>query len=84
VGNKILIADGSVVCTVLSIFDDDIVVTVLNDATLGEKKNMNLPGVKIDLPTVTAKDEDDIVNFALKYGIDMIALSFTRTGKDIE
>jgi len=84
VGNKILIADGSVVCTVLSIFDDEIVVTVLNDATLGEKKNMNLPGVKIDLPTVTAKDEDDIVNFALKYGIDMIALSFTRTGKDIE
>lgn len=45
---------------------------------------MNLPGVKIDLPTVTPKDEDDIVNFALKYGIDMIALSFTRSGKDIE
>lgn len=45
---------------------------------------MNLPGIKIDLPTVTPKDEDDIVNFALKYGLDMIALSFTRSGKDIE
>ena len=28
---------------------------------IGERKNMNLPGVKIDLPTVTAKDEDDII-----------------------
>lgn len=41
---------------------------------------MNLPGAIIDLKTVTEKDEDDIVNFGLTHGIDMIALSFTRTG----
>jgi len=51
---------------------------------IGEKKNMNLPGCLIDLPTVTDKDEDDIVNFGLKHGIDMIALSFTRKAEDIE
>lgn len=51
---------------------------------IGEKKNMNLPGCLIDLPTVTDKDEDDIVNFGLKHGIDMIALSFTRKPEDIE
>lgn len=45
---------------------------------------MNLPGAIIDLPTVTEKDEDDIVNFGLKHGIDMIALSFTRKAEDIE
>lgn len=45
---------------------------------------MNLPGAVIDLPTVTEKDEDDIVNFGLKHGIDMIALSFTRKGIKIE
>lgn len=45
---------------------------------------MNLPGALIDLPTVTEKDEDDIVNFGLKHGIDMIALSFTRKAEDIE
>lgn len=36
--------------------------------TMGEKKNMNLPGVEIDLPTVTEKDEEDILNFGLKKG----------------
>ena len=45
---------------------------------------MNLPGCKIDIPTVTEKDEDDIINFGLKYGVDLIALSFTRSGEDIE
>jgi len=43
------------------------------------KKNMNLPGCIVDIPTVTEKDEDDIVNFGRKYGIDLIALSFART-----
>lgn len=59
-------------------------VEVLNDVKIGERKNMNLPGCKIDLPTVTEKDEDDIVNFGLKHGVDLIALSFTRTAEDIE
>jgi pyruvate kinase len=39
---------------------------------------MNLPGCIVDLPTVTEKDAEDIVNFGLKYNIDIIALSFTR------
>ena len=45
---------------------------------------MNLPGCKVQLPTVTEKDVHDIEHFALKYNVDMIALSFTRIGKDIE
>lgn len=57
---------------------------VLNDATIGERKNMNLPGVIVDLPTITEKDEDDLVNFGLKYGVDMIAASFIRKASDVE
>jgi pyruvate kinase len=45
---------------------------------------MNLPGCIVDLPTTTKKDESDIVEFGLKYGVDLIALSFTRKGSDIE
>lgn len=45
---------------------------------------MNLPGCIVDLPTITEKDEDDFVNFGVKYGVDMIALSFTRTADDIK
>ena len=61
-----------------------VIVKVENDCSLGEKKNMNLPGCIIDLPTTTKKDENDIVEFGLKYKVDLIALSFTRKGKDIE
>jgi pyruvate kinase len=59
-------------------------VKVLNDVEIGEKKNMNLPGCIVDLPTLTEKDEDDIVNFGLKKGIDMIAASFVRKAEDID
>ena len=55
-----------------------------NNAKIGEKKNMNLPGCQITLPTVTDKDEEDILEFGLKKGVNMIALSFTRTAKDID
>ena len=45
---------------------------------------MNLSGCKVNLPTITEKDEDDIVNFGLKEGVDMIAASFVRTAADVE
>lgn len=45
---------------------------------------MNLPGAVVDLPTLTEKDEDDIVDFGLKKGIDLIAASFVRKALDIE
>lgn len=57
---------------------------VKNDCEIGEKKNMNLPGCVVDLPTLTEKDEQDIVEFGLKKGIDMIAASFVRKQEDID
>lgn len=45
---------------------------------------MNLPGVIVELPTITEKDEEDILDFGLKHGIDMIAASFIRKDTDIE
>ena len=39
----------------------------MNNAVLGEKKNMNLPGTEIDLPTITEKDENDLKNFGVKH-----------------
>lgn len=58
-------------------------VEVQNNATLGERKNMNLPGVKVELPTITPKDEHDIVDFGLAHNVDFIAASFVRKGSDI-
>lgn len=53
---------------IICLFKKSVIAEVMNGITMGEKKNMNLPGVEIDLPTVTEKDEDDILNFGLKKG----------------
>jgi len=84
-GQQILVADGSLVLTVLScdVPNKEVSCKVENNCSLGERKNMNLPGVKVALPTFTEKDVDDIVNFGIKYKVDFIAASFVRTGQDV-
>jgi len=59
-------------------------VKVVNSHSLGEKKNMNLLVENISLPILQDKDENDLINFGLKEGVDLIAASFVREGKDIE
>ena len=85
VGQPLLVADGTLMCTVKELrpAHGSILVRVNNSVTIGEKKNMNLPGVIVDLPTVTEKDRDDLVNFGVKYGVDMVAASFVRKASDI-
>jgi len=84
-GQQILIADGSLVLVVLTcdIPGGQIKCRIENNATIGERKNMNLPGVIVDLPTFTEKDIDDIVNFGIKHNVDYIAASFVRKGSDV-
>ena len=84
VGMTILAADGSLVMTVTEIRETSVMVTLDCNATIGERKNMNLPGVKVNLPVLTEKDIEDLVDFGLEYPIDMIALSFTQSKADIE
>eukprot|EP00934_Nitzschia_sp_Nitz4_P006889 Nitzschia sp. Nitz4//scaffold224_size33420//8754//11357//NITZ4_007887-RA/size33420-augustus-gene-0.40-mRNA-1//1//CDS//3329542641//6879//frame0 len=85
-GQQILCADGSLVLTVLTCEQSagEVLCRVENDAVIGERKNMNLPGVKVQLPTFTDKDVDDIVNFGIKKGVEFIAASFVRTGQDVK
>ena len=81
----ILCADGSISLTVLDCDKELGLVRCRceNSAVLGEKKNVNLPGVVVDLPTLTDKDIDDILNWGIPNKIDMIALSFVRKGSDL-
>ena len=83
-GQTILVADGYLVVQVVSCGADSVMVKAMNGYKLGERKNMNLPGVVVDLPTITEKDEDDIVNFGIPHRVDMIAASFVRKGSDID
>ena len=84
VGKVILIADGSVSTVVRKIEGEIVTVEVLNNGRFGSKKNMCLPNCSINLPTITEKDEEDIINFGLKHKVDFIAVSFARCKKDIE
>jgi len=85
-GQSILVADGSLVLTVISCDEaaGEVVTRVENNAKIGERKNMNLPGVVVDLPTLTEKDIDDIVNWGIKNDIDLIAASFVRKASDVQ
>ena len=49
-----------------------------------ERKNVNLPGVVVDLPTLTKKDEVDLVEWGVPNDIDFIAASFVRKGQDLD
>lgn len=62
VGQQILVADGSLVLHVLAINEaaGEVSCRIENNASIGERKNMNLPGVIVDLPTLTDKDIHDI------------------------
>jgi pyruvate kinase len=84
VGSQILVADGAVMLEVTEIRSESVVAKALNNATIGERKNMNLPGAVVDLPTLTEKDIDDLVNFGIPEGVDFIAASFVRRGSDID
>mmetsp|Transcript_8794 Transcript_8794/g.11022 ORF Transcript_8794/g.11022 Transcript_8794/m.11022 type:complete len:509 (-) Transcript_8794:46-1572(-) len=84
-GQSILVADGSLVLTVLSCDQaaGEVTCRIENNASIGERKNMNLPGVIVDLPTLTEKDIDDIANWGCKNQVDFIAASFVRKASDV-
>ncbi|PWA40187.1 Pyruvate kinase, cytosolic isozyme [Artemisia annua] len=83
--SMILCSDGTISMTVLSCDKERGLVKCRceNSAVLGEKKNVNLPGVVVDLPTLTQKDKDDILLWGVPNKIDIIAMSFVRKGSDV-
>lgn len=81
-GNRILIDDGLIELEVQTVNETDIVCKVLNGGELGERKGVNVPNIKINLPALTEKDKDDIL-FGIGQGFDFIAASFVRTADAI-
>jgi pyruvate kinase len=61
----------------------EVTCNVDNNCSIGERKNMNLPGVVVDLPTLTEKDISDIVEWGIPNKIDFIAASFVRKASDV-
>ncbi|GBG71414.1 hypothetical protein CBR_g8834 [Chara braunii] len=84
-GSTILCSDGTITLTVLECnrAQGTVRCRCENTAMLGEKKNVNLPGVVVDLPTIGDKDKDDILGWGVPNSIDFIAASFIRKGQDV-
>jgi len=82
-GGRVLVADGSLVLEVVECGEDEITCKVLNNCKIGERKNMNLPGVHVDLPVIGEKDKSDILDFAIPYGATYIAVSFVQSAADV-
>jgi pyruvate kinase len=81
-GSRILLFDGLIELRVHEVTDGDVICDIVNGGMLGEHKGINLPGIPVRVPSLTEKDADDL-EFALKNGVDAIAVSFVRTAEDV-
>ena len=81
-GDRILIDDGLIELHVREVNGTDIVCRIENGGELGEKKGVNVPGVRVKLPALTDKDKEDI-RFGVYAGFDFVAASFVRNADAI-
>ncbi|MDO4563402.1 MAG: pyruvate kinase [Clostridia bacterium] len=82
IGTQILADDGLIELRVEQCTETDVVCTVVNGGVLSNNKSINLPGVHLSMPYMSARDEEDIA-FGAKEGVDIVAASFTRHAADI-
>lgn len=81
-GDPLLIDDGKVALRVVSTDGTSVVTTVEVAGPVSNNKGINLPGVAVNVPALSDKDEADL-RWGLRLGIDYIALSFVRDAQDI-
>ena len=81
-GDRILLCDGDIALRVIATRGSDVVTQVENGGELGQHQGINLPGIKLNIPSMTPKDRQDLVA-ALALGANYVALSFVRTAADI-
>lgn len=82
-GDQILINDGAIELRALEVTDTDVLTEVVVGGPVSDHKGINLPGVAVSVPALTEKDQRDL-RWALRHGVDMIALSFVRSPSDVE
>jgi len=81
-GDRILLCDGLIELRVTRIHGEDVECKVINGGQLGQHQGINLPGIALSIPALTDKDRADL-QFGLKHGVDMLAISFVRSAADV-
>ncbi|MER7769957.1 pyruvate kinase [Kitasatospora sp. NPDC096140] len=82
-GERILVDDGRVTLEVVAVDGPRVRCLVIEGGLVSDHKGLNLPGVAVSVPALSDKDVADL-RWALRTGADLIALSFVRSGRDIE
>ncbi|MFE6866556.1 pyruvate kinase [Kitasatospora sp. NPDC057692] len=82
-GDPVLINDGVIALEVVSVDGPRVRTVVVEGGVLSNNKGINLPGAAVNVPALSEKDKDDL-RFALRLGVDMVALSFVRNAADIK
>src|ERR1043165_3475702 len=81
-GDTLLLDDGYISLAVTGVGDREVKTVVVTGGTLKNNKGINLPGVDVSAPALSEKDRTDI-GFALRLGVDYVALSFVRRPEDV-
>jgi pyruvate kinase len=81
-GDFLLIDDGKVKVQVTEVKGQVVTTEVIVAGAVSNNKGINLPGVAVNVPALSEKDEDDL-RWGLRLGCDLIALSFVRNADDI-
>jgi pyruvate kinase len=82
-GDPLLIDDGKVRLRVITVEGTEVKTEVVVGGKVSNHKGINLPGVAVSVPALSVKDTADL-RWALKLGVDFIALSFVRSAADAE
>src|SRR4051794_37172965 len=83
-GDKLLVDDGNVALIAVDIENGtDVVCDVTEGGRVSDNKGLSLPGVAVSVPPLSEKDAEDL-EFALRLGVDFIALSFVRAAEDVK
>ncbi len=82
VGGHILIDDGEIDLVVVDTDGNALICDVLNNGVLGSRKSINVPGVRINLPSLSERDLE-FIKYSIENNIDFIAHSFVRNAADV-
>ena len=82
VGDRVMLADGTVSLTVIKVSSDRVRCRVVDPGLIRSRQGINLPGVKLTVPAMTEEDQDNAV-WAARNGIDFVGLSFVRTPVEV-
>lgn len=82
-GDPILLNDGAIELKALEVTDTDVTTEVIVGGRISDHKGINLPGVAVSVPALSEKDADDL-RWALEHNVDMVALSFVRSARDVD